>query len=61
LISVKAAGQTGADEGGSEQEPAVPQSAIPVVIAVIAFFAIFMGVIGSVSIWSNLPDRRPRV
>ena len=38
----------------------MPQSAIPVVVAVIAFFGVFMGVIGSVSIWTYLPDRKPR-
>lgn len=38
----------------------MPESAIPVVVAVIAFFAAFMGVIGSVSIWTYLPDRKTR-
>ena len=32
--------------------------AIPVIAAVIAAFIIFIVVVGGVSIWTNLPDKR---
>lgn len=60
LISIKADAEARADKAGLNRSSAVPQSAIPVVIAVVALFAVFMGVIGTVSIWSNLPDRKTR-
>lgn len=36
----------------------MPESAVPIVIAIVALFAVFMLVVGGVSIWSNLPDRK---
>lgn len=36
----------------------MPESAIPVVAFVVAAFSLFMVVVGAVSIWSNLPDRK---
>lgn len=36
----------------------MPAAAVPVIVAVVAVFGLFMAVIGAVSIWSNLPDRR---
>lgn len=35
----------------------MPEAAVPVVVAIVALFAVFMIVIGGVSVWSNLPDR----
>lgn len=34
----------------------MPESAVPVVIAIVGLFSVFMLVVGGVSIWSNLPD-----
>lgn len=31
----------------------MPDSAIPFLIAIVAAFAVFIGVVGSVSLWSN--------
>jgi hypothetical protein len=36
----------------------MPESAVPVVIAIVGLFSVFMLVVGGVSIWSNLPDRK---
>lgn len=35
----------------------MPQSAIPVIVAICAVFSLFIIVVGGVSIWTNLPDR----
>lgn len=38
----------------------MPEAAVPVVAAIVGLFAVFMVVVGGVSVWSNLPDRTPR-
>lgn len=39
----------------------MPAAAVPVVIAVVCFFSIFVAVIGGVSLWTYLPDSRKDV
>lgn len=34
----------------------MPEAAIPVVAAIVGLFAVFMIVVGGVSVWTNLPD-----
>lgn len=36
----------------------MPQSAIPVLVAIVAMFSVFILVVGGVSIWTYLPARR---
>lgn len=36
----------------------MPQSAIPVIVAIVAAFSLFIVVIGGVSIWSEQPTRK---
>lgn len=35
----------------------MPAQAVPVIVAVLAFFAVFIVAVGGVSIWCNLDDR----
>jgi hypothetical protein len=35
----------------------MPPSAIPFIVAIVAAFAVFIVVVGGVSIWSGLPSR----
>jgi len=36
----------------------MPESAVPVIVAICAAFALFIIVVGGVSVWTHLPDRR---
>ncbi len=36
----------------------MPESAIPVIAAIVGLFSLFMIVVGGVSVWSNLPGKR---
>lgn len=38
----------------------MPESAVPVIVAICAAFSFFVIVVGGVSVWTNLPDRRKR-
>jgi hypothetical protein len=35
----------------------MPESAVPIVVAICAAFSLFIIVVGGVSIWTDLPDR----
>lgn len=36
----------------------MPEYAVPVVVAICAAFSLFITVVGGVSVWTNLPDRK---
>jgi len=41
-----------------EKEPLMPASAVPFIIAIVLMFSFFIAVVGGVSVWTYLPDRR---
>jgi hypothetical protein len=53
-------GRAAGAQDGPHKEPVMPEAAVPVVAAIVGLFAVFMVVVGGVSLWSNLPDRTPR-
>jgi hypothetical protein len=38
----------------------MPAEAVPVVCAIVAYFASFIVVVGGVQLWLALPERKPR-
>lgn len=36
----------------------MPESAVPIVVAICAAFSLFIVVVGGVAIWTDLPDRK---
>lgn len=38
----------------------MPESAVPIVVAICIAFSLFIFVVGGVSIWTALPDRKDK-
>jgi len=43
---------------GSSKESAMPESAVPIIVAICAAFSLFIIVVGGVSVWTNIPDHK---
>lgn len=56
LIRIKAGLRENAMDRGSCWRPLMPAHALPLVLAIVAAFSAFMGVLGGVWIWSNIGD-----